>query len=134
MSNRPLPMPTEDTQPYWDGARLGKLMIQKCINCSSLQFYPRIYCKSCLNESMTWIEATGIGTIYTFTINHRPANEFMKDKIPYVVAAIDLAEGVRMLANIVGSDVKKVKCGARVQVVFEKISEEITLPQFRLAD
>lgn len=133
MSNRPLPMPTEDTKPYWEGAKAGKLMIQKCTACSSLQFYPRTYCMGCLNESMTWIEASGNGTVYAFTINHRPANEYMKDKTPYAVAAIDLDEGVRMLANIVESDIMKVKCGAGVQVVFEKASEEITLPQFKLA-
>ena len=127
-------MPTEDTKPYWEGAKAGKVLIQKCTMCGMLQFYPRAYCLTCLNESMTWIEAAGGGEIYTFTINHRPANEYMKDKLPYAVAAIDLDEGVRMLANIVESDIRQIKCGTRVQFVFEKVSEEITLPQFKLVE
>jgi uncharacterized OB-fold protein len=81
---------------------------------------------------MGWMEVSGKGTIYTFTVNHRPANEFMKDRTPYVVAAIDLDEGVRLIANIVDSAITDVKCGARVRVTFEKASEEITLPQFTL--
>lgn len=132
MSNRPLPTPTEDTKHYWESAKTGKLMIQECTACGKLQFYPRPFCISCLNEPLTWVEASGRGTIYTFTINHRPANEYMRDKTPYAVAAVDLDEGVRMLANVVQSDINEVRCGAKVQVVFEKASEEITLPQFRL--
>ena len=83
---------------------------------------------------MVWIEASGGGEIYAFTINHRAANEYMKDKTPYAVAAIDLDEGIRMLANIVESKFDRVKCGARVEVVFEKISDDITLPQFKIVN
>jgi uncharacterized OB-fold protein len=133
VNDRPLPMPTDATSFYWESARAGKLVIQKCGACGKPQFYPRPFCLSCLSEEVGWIEASGNGTIYTFTVNRRPANEFMKDKVPYVVAAIDLDEGVRMVANIVGSDPGVVKCGARVRVTFEKASEEITLPQFVLA-
>lgn len=132
MSNRPLPTPTAETAFYWESAKAGKLVIQKCDACHTLQFYPRQFCIACLSESLDWIEAAGTGTIYTFTVNHRAANEYMKDKTPYVVAAIDLDEGVRMLANIVNSNIAEVACGKAVQVVFEKASEDITLPQFRL--
>lgn len=134
MSDRPLPMPTDDTRFYWDSANARKLVIQKCSACGAVQFYPRAFCISCLSDAVTWIEASGNGTIYTFTVNHRPANDYMKDRVPYVVAAIDLEEGVRLIANIVESDIKDVSCGASVRVVFEKASEEITLPQFAIAD
>ena len=132
MSDRPLPMPTDDTKFYWESARAGKLVVQKCNACGAPQFYPRPFCISCLADAMGWMEVSGKGTIYTFTINHRPANEYMKDKTPYVVAAIDLDEGVRMIANIVDSNIGDVKCGARVRVTFEQASEDITLPQFAL--
>src|SRR5690348_10801363 len=82
VSTRPEPVPTEETRPYWEGAKAGKLLIQKCSACGALQFYPRTYCTHCLSESMAWIEASGRGEIYTFTINHRAANEYMKDKTP----------------------------------------------------
>ena len=132
MSERPLPVPTDDTKIYWQSARAGKLVIQKCDACGVPQFYPRPFCIACLSESMTWTECSGRGTIYTFSVNHRPANEFMKDKTPFVVAAIDLDEGVRLIANIVDSKIEEVSCGARVRVTFERASEEITLPQFAL--
>ena len=133
MSDRPLPMPTDDTRFYWESAKAGKLVIQQCNSCGARQFYPRPFCIACLGEPMGWIEASGEGTIYTYTVNHRPANEFMKDKTPYVVAAVDLDEGVRMIANVIDASPSEVKCGARVRVTFEKASDEITLPQFTLA-
>lgn len=132
-ATRPLPQAIDETKPYWDAAKAGKLVVQKCSSCGTCQFYPRCYCITCMSDKVSWVEASGKGMIYTFTINHRPANEYMKDKVPYAVAAIDLDEGVRLLANIVESDLKAVKCGARVQVVFEKVTDEITLPQFKLA-
>jgi uncharacterized OB-fold protein len=127
-------MPTDDTRFYWESAKAGKLVIQKCAACGTPQFYPRAFCIRCLSDGVEWIEASGRGTIYTFTVNHRPANDYMKDRVPYIVAAIDLDEGVRLIANIVDSDPKQVRCGAAVRVVFEKASEEITLPQFAIAD
>lgn len=133
MSARPLPQPTDVTKPYWEAAKEGKLVIQKCTDCGEHQFYPRPYCMSCGSQQIEWVAASGKGTIYTFTINHRPANEYMKDKTPYVVAAIDLDEGVRMLANILDCEPKQVKIGQRVKVTFEKASDDITLPQFKLA-
>ena len=133
MGDRPLPMPTDDTRFYWESAKAGKLVIQQCDSCGARQFYPRPFCIACLREPMGWIEASGEGTIYTYTVNHRPANEFMKDKTPYVVAAVDLDEGVRMIANVIDASPGEVKCGARVRVTFEKVSDEITLPQFTLA-
>lgn len=132
MSQRPLPVPIDETRHYWESARAGRLVVQKCNGCGALQFYPRAYCMSCMEESVGWIEASGKGTIYTYTINHRAANDAMKDRTPYAVAAVDLDEGVRMIANIVDCDLGDVRCGARVRVVFEKLSDEITLPQFTL--
>jgi uncharacterized OB-fold protein len=129
---RPLPQPTKDTQPYWDGARAGKLLVQRCGGCGRYQFYPRPFCVKCLSTEITWVESAGRGRIYTYTVNHRPANPAMKDRVPYAVVAVDLEEGVRMLGNLVDSDLAKIAIGAAVSVVFEKISDEISLPQFRL--
>ena len=81
MSDRPLPMPTDDTKVYWESAKAGKLVIQQCSSCGARQFYPRPFCIVCLAEPMDWIEASGIGTIYTYTVNHRPANEFMSRRV-----------------------------------------------------
>ena len=130
---RPLPQPTTDTRPYWDAARAGKLLLQRCGSCTRFQFYPRPYCVKCLSADLSWVESPGIGTIYTYTVNHRPANPAMKDRVPYAVVVVDLEEGVRMLGNLLESDLSRLAIGARVTVTFEKLTDEIALPQFRLA-
>lgn len=129
---RPLPQPTRVTQPYWDAAKDHRLVVQECACCKARQFYPREFCTSCLSENIEWIECSGTGTVYTYTINRRASNEALKAKVPYVVALIELSEGVRMMANIVDCPPESVRIGSRVRVCFEKCSDDITLPQFRL--
>lgn len=131
-SQRPLPQPTHITQPYWDAAKEHRLVIQECACCKARQFYPREFCTACLSERIEWIECGGMGTVYTYTINRRASNASLGDKVPYVVAAIDLDEGIRMMANIVDSAPEAVRIGSRVRVCFEKVTDEITLPQFKL--
>jgi uncharacterized protein len=132
MSVRPLPQPTVETEAFWQGAREGRLLIQHCKDCRQHQFYPRPYCIKCLSENIAWTRCSGKGKIYTFTINHRAGNEFMQGKTPYVVAIIELEEGVRLMANIVEGDLAKVAIDAEVRVAFERASDKITLPQFKL--
>ncbi|MGV3656199.1 MAG: Zn-ribbon domain-containing OB-fold protein [Noviherbaspirillum sp.] len=134
MTDRPLPQPTLATEPYWQAARGHRLMIQACRACGHRQFYPRNLCLSCLGEELGWTESAGRGRIYTFTINHRPAQPSLQDKVPYAVAMIDLDEGVRMMANIVNARPADIAIGRRVRVVFEDAGEGMTLPQFELCD
>ena len=82
---------------------------------------------------MAWQASAGKGKIYTFTINRRATHAFFKERLPYAVAMVELDEGPRMMANIIDSDLSRIAIGATVQVCFERASEEITLPQFRLA-
>lgn len=130
---RPLPQPTADTQLFWDGARQGRLLLQRCSACGRYQFYPRPYCVKCLSAELSWVSSPGQGSIYTYTIVHRPAHPAFQARTPYAVVAVDLDEGVRMMANLIDSDLARLRIGARVSVAFEKASEDITLPQFRLA-
>lgn len=131
-AQRPLPQSTRITQPYWDAARQNRLVVQQCGCCKTRQFYPREFCTACLSDSLEWIDCGGGGTVYTYTINRRPSNAALSEKVPYVVAMIDLDEGVRMMANIIDSPAEAVRIGSRVRVCFEQVSEDITLPQFRL--
>lgn len=131
-AQRPLPQPTRITQPYWDAAKDHRLVIQQCGCCKTRQFYPREFCTACLSENIEWIECGGHGTIYTYTVNRRPSNTALSDKVPYVVAMIDLDEGVRMMANILESPPEAIRIGARVRICFEQVSPQIALPQFRL--
>lgn len=129
---RPLPQPTRITQPYWDAAREGRLVIQQCAHCKARQFFPREFCTACLSADLDWIECSGKGAVYTYTINRRGAGAAFGERVPYVVAAIDLDEGVRMMANIVDSPPEAVRIGSRVRVCFERVSDDIALPQFTL--
>ncbi|SAL14742.1 hypothetical protein AWB68_00282 [Caballeronia choica] len=130
---RPLPQPTQLTEPYWNAANEERLVVQCCRACGQRQFFPRPFCLACESDQIDWHEVSGRGTVYTFTINHRAPNAAMKERLPYAVALVDLDEGVRMMANIVNSDFAAIAIGKRVKVVFEKVSDQIKLPQFELA-
>ena len=131
-AHRPAPLPTDITGPYWEAAAAHKLVVQECRACRARQFYPRGFCIACLSDDLHWLPCSGKGTIYTYTVNHRAANAYMKDRLPYVVAVINLDEGTRMMANIVDSPPDAVHMGARVQVVFEDLPDGMALPQFRI--
>lgn len=130
---RPLPAPTGLTAPYWAAARRGQLVIQRCAHCQRHQFYPRGFCMHCMGETLDWVQASGLGRIYTFTVNRRGANAFMAGRTPYAVAIVELEEGVRLMANIVDSRLEDIAIGKPVKVVFEAASDDVTLPQFQLA-
>ncbi len=131
---RPLPTPTDVTAPYWAAAKSGQLIIQRCTHCQRHQFYPRNFCMHCMGETLEWVQASGLGHIYTFTINRRGASAFMAGRTPYAVAIVELAEGVRLMVNIVDSRLEDIAIGKPVKVVFEAASDDITLPQFQLVD
>ncbi len=130
---RPLPVPDGDTKPYWDAAKEHRLVIQRCQDCQHAIFYPRSICPQCMSDRVAWIGATGKGTVYSYTVVHRAPAQFADDA-PYVVALIDLAEGVRMMSNVVGSPPSSVRIGAAVEVVFDDVTSDISLPKFRLVE
>ena len=133
MAEKPVPKPYPDTAPYWQAAANNQLLIQKCLDCGELQFYPRGVCKSCLSSSLSWQQASGQGTVYTFTVNYRAPHPGFVDDIPFVTAIVELSEGVRMMTNIVECDPEQVTIGMPVRVVFDKVTDEIALPKFRPA-
>lgn len=128
--NLPLPVVTPETAPYWDGARDGKLLLQRCGGCRVVRFYPRRTCPACWSEDAEWIEASGRGRVASFTIIHRPPAPAFAERVPYVVALVDLEEGPRMMANIVGDRPLHVAIDEAVDVTFEARGA-IALPQFR---
>jgi uncharacterized OB-fold protein len=131
---RPLPQPTTETAAYWAAAQEQRLVIQRCDSCGQCQFYPRAFCLSGLSDRLEWINASGQGRLYTYTVCRIAPSPAFESRLPYVVALIDLDEGVRLLANILDADLERVAIGARVGVCFESVSETCTLPQFTLLD
>jgi len=128
---KPLPKPTPWSKPFWDGCKNRKLLIQQCISCKKYIFYPKLFCPFCLSPDLSWIEATGKGKIYTYTVVYAyQPTEFSAD-VPYVVAVIELEEGVKMMSNIVDCKPDNVRCDMDVEVIFEDITEEFTFPKFK---
>jgi uncharacterized protein len=131
----PLPMPpaNADTAPYFDGLDQGKLLIQRSARTGETWFYPRMFAPSDWSrDGIEWVEASGQGTVYSFSVIHRAPFPAFAERVPYVIALVDLAEGPRMMTNIVGEDALDIAIGDAVQVEFEpRGSEGQQLPQFR---
>ena len=129
-----LPQPTPDSLPFWEGTKQHDLRIQRCDQCGRFNFPPRMYCPQCLSERMGWVQAGGRGKLYSYVISHRAAPGF-EEEAPYVIAVVELDEGPRMMSNIVGVEPQpeKLLADLRVEVVWDDVNEEITLPKFRPA-
>ena len=127
---KPVPEPTPDTQPFWDGCARGELMLQRCRTCGEPYFYPRPVCPACGSTDVEWFIASGLATLYSYVINHRPARGFEADA-PYAIAVVELAEGPRMMTNIVGvpNTPEDLILDMELQVTFERRGD-ISLPVF----
>ncbi len=130
----PTPLPTidVDSAAYWQAAHEGYLALPHCQSCNKYFFYPRAICPNCWSKQVEMAKASGRGTIYTYTIVHRHPNPAFNGRVPYAIALIDLEEGPRML-SVVRANREEVKIGAAVEVTFEELSPEVSLPCFKLA-
>jgi uncharacterized OB-fold protein len=126
---KPLPYIHDETRPYWDVARRHELLIQRCRTCSKYYFYPRDFCPSCFSFDVEWVRASGRGTIYSFTVCHRPAHGFEED-VPYNLVIVELEEGARMMSTLVGCPNDSLRIGMAVKVIFDDVTEDVTLPRF----
>ncbi|MFW7343190.1 Zn-ribbon domain-containing OB-fold protein [Pollutimonas sp. H1-120] len=126
----PKPIANADSQPYWDAAREHRLVIRKCNNCNALHFMPRYVCPECWSDRLEWVDSKGEGSVHSFSIMRRVSDPAFAPKVPYVTALIDLDEGPRMMANVLGDDALSVKIGDRVTVTFEDRGDGALLPQF----
>ena len=127
----PQPIANADSQPYWDGAREHKLLIRRCKACTSLHFMPRHLCPECWSDQLEWVQSKGTGSVYSFSIIRRAPLPAFASRTPYVTALIELDEGPRMVANIVGADALSVRIGDKVGVVFEDRGDGALIPQFK---
>jgi hypothetical protein len=132
-TTRNLPVPTKASAEYWDACRRHELLIQRCTGCAKLQFYPRLVCASCSENSLQWIRASGRATLTTYTIVRRPVSRAYAAAVPYVVALVVLEEGPTMMTSIVSCGIEEVRIGMPLEVVFEDWPEGVTVPKFRPA-
>jgi uncharacterized OB-fold protein len=127
---KPAPIPTPETQPYWDGCAAGELRLQRCADCSEAYFYPRPVCPACGSTRVEWFTASGRATLYSYVINHRAAPGF-ESEAPYAIAVVQLEEGPRMMTNITGipSTPEDLVLDMPLQVTFEQRGD-VSLPLF----
>ena len=129
---RPLPTPSPDTRPFWDACKRHELTLPYCTDCQQFFFYPRPFCPSCFGWNIEWRQCSGRGVVHTFAIQYRAQMPGFRP--PYVTAIVQLEEGPRMMTNLVGIEEpspENVRCDMPVEVVWEDLSDEITLPMFR---
>lgn len=128
---RPLPVPQAEWDFYWEKAKQHELWLMRCKDCGEAYFYPRAISPGCLSRNTEWFQSSGKGTLHAFSIVHRaPMPGFTA---PYVVAYVELEDGVRIPTNLIDiePDPEKIKIGMPVEVVFEDFSDTISLPMFR---
>jgi uncharacterized protein len=132
--NKPVPEPDAVSAFYWEAARQGTLMIQRCQTCSRYLHPPDVACPQCLSDTLVPTAVSGRGRVYAYTVAHQAFDASFRDDVPYVLALIELDEqpGLRMLTNLVGTTAAEVESGAPVEVTFEARGSW-KLPQFRLA-
>jgi uncharacterized protein len=122
-----------DSRSYWEGLSHGELRIQHCDHCSRNVFYPRSICPHCFSQKLSWITAIGRGTIYSYTVVHQAYGAFA-DTVPFVIAIVELEEEVRMMTQIVNTPREEIAIGKPVIITYHKISDEVTLPYFQVAE
>jgi hypothetical protein len=132
MTQRPLPAITPETRHFWEGARAGELRLQRCAACNHVYFPPRPFCPRCATRDVPVFRASGRATLYSYVIHHRAAPGFDP---PYSIAVVQLAEGPRMMTNIVEVEQtpQALQLDMPLEVTFEKLTDEISLPLFRPA-
>lgn len=126
---RARPMPTPETQFYWDGARAGELRLQRCRPCDRAYFPPRPFCPRCASRDVEIFRASGRATLYSYVIHHRPVPGFTP---PYAIAVVALEEGPRMMTSLVGlpQTPEALILDMPLFVSFQKLDDEISLPVF----
>ena len=127
----PPPQINVETRKFWDATAEQKLLLPKCNDCGTVIWYPREFCPECSSFDVAWFEASGRGTIYSFTVNRRGQGDYRD--LSYVLAYVELEEGPRVLTNVVDCDPMQVSVGQSVQVVFHPTSNGAALPRFRPA-
>lgn len=131
---KPIPVIQPWTKEFWKATKQGKLLIQHCNDCQANIFFPKKVCPECWSANLSWIESSGKAVVHTFTtMIDMVEPKFMGD-LPYVIAMVDLEEGIRMTTRIVNCTPDDVAIDMKVEVAFEDVSPECALPMFQPAD
>jgi uncharacterized protein len=134
VKNKPVPRPSPESERYWQAARQHRLELPRCNVCGKFWFPPSQSCPHCLAADFAWSEVSGVGKVFSFVTYHRVYHPAFARDVPYVVALVELAEGPRLLTNIVGVPPQAVNCDMPVKVVFDDFEEGVSVPKFAPLD
>ena len=132
--SKPLPQISTEMAPFFEAARRQQLVVQRCHGCGTLRFPARDRCSACLAREAEWVPVSGRGTVFSFAVMHQVYHPGFAAEVPYAVVLVALDEGPRMISNVVGVPPSEIRVGMPLQVVFEAVSPEVTLPKFRVAN
>jgi uncharacterized protein len=125
-----LPTIEEDTRPFWDAAREHRFLIRTCNACGQIHHYPRPFCPSCWSDDLSWTEASGAATLYTWSTVYMNDLPPFNDRLPYIAAVVELAEGPKVMTNIVDCDDKDLRIGMALHVQYRVLDDTIVAPYF----
>jgi uncharacterized protein len=128
---KPLPQITREMTPFWEAARRHELMVQRCRGCGTHRFPARDICSHCLGRDAEWVSVSGRGTVFSHAVMHQVYHPGFAGEVPYAVVVIELEEGARLVSNLIGCPPHGVRIGMPVEVAFEDVTPEVTLPKFR---
>lgn len=122
--------PTENDQPFWDAAKQGKLVFQRCDDCGYVRWPAAGVCPECLSRAATWDEVDGTGNLWSFVVYHRAYAPALKPDVPYPVGLVELDCGVRLLTRLVDVDPAEAKVGMPVSVRYRELGDHGVVPLF----
>lgn len=131
MYTKPLPVVTAENQPFWDACKRHELRLQRCEDCGKVRYPIFKTCDNCLSGHFVWEKVSGSGKVFSWVVFHRPYYPSFAEDVPYNVAMVELEEGPRLLANLVGVKNEDIYIGMPVEAVFEDVTEEVTIFKFR---
>lgn len=131
----PLPDPDDLTRFFWEGVKQHRLLILRCQECGNYIHYPRPICNKCLSMNLAPDQASGRGTLYSYTVTMQAFHPYFVDKVPYILAVVELSEqeGLKLTTNIIDCPENRLHIGMPVEVVFREVAPGFTLPLFRPA-
>jgi uncharacterized OB-fold protein len=128
---RPLPTLEGLSKEFYEWCKRGELRFQRCADCGAWRHVPREMCAECGSAKWKWTRSSGRGSVFTWTVAARAMHPAFADDVPFAPAVIELDEGVRLLSRVVDCPPEELEIGMPVEVVFEDVAPEITLPKFR---
>jgi uncharacterized OB-fold protein len=128
--SKPIPTITPEMRPFFDGAKQHELRVQRCSACGTPRFPARAICSSCLATDAEWVAVSGRGEVFSFNVMHQVYHPGFASEVPYAVVIVQLAEGAKIVSSLRGVPPHEIRIGMPVRVVFEDVTDEVTLPKF----